>query len=108
MANSQNEKGSFYSTSYPAHFPQTDAKAEAFSVLTEKCNVCHATKKRTDIFTSENMDSLAADIHKQVFVKRKMPKGKKIKLTENESQALQQWLALVLKKGESTKNEKSR
>jgi len=90
---------------YPS---QTDAKTEAFSVITTKCNICHATKKRADIFTMENMDSLAADIHEQVFVKRKMPKGRKIKLTENESQALRQWLAIVLKDGKTTENEKSR
>lgn len=75
---------------------QNAAKNQAFTVLVEKCNVCHATKKKTDIFTLDNMDSLAADIHKQVFVKRKMPKGRKIKLTESESRRLQIWLDTTL------------
>jgi len=38
------------------------------------------------------MDSLALDIHKQVFIKRKMHKGRKIKLTDDERDQLQVWL----------------
>ncbi|WP_273566452.1 c-type cytochrome [Maribacter halichondriae] len=75
---------------------QTSPKAIAFEVLKTKCNTCHATKKKTDVFTLENMDSLAADIHKQVFIKKKMPKGRKIKLTEEETDALARWLETVL------------
>lgn len=68
----------------------------AFIALKTKCNVCHATKKRTDIFSLENMDSLAPDIWKQVFVKKKMPKGNKIKLTEVESKALRDWIDITI------------
>ncbi|WP_413979961.1 hypothetical protein [Maribacter sp. 2307UL18-2] len=75
---------------------QEQIKSQAFTVLRTKCNVCHATKKRTDIFTISNMDSLAADIQKQVFVKKKMPKGRKIKLTEKETQNLRHWLDATL------------
>lgn len=75
---------------------QEDIKELAFSVLRDKCNVCHATKKKTDIFTLENMDSLAPDIHKQVFIKRKMPKGRKVKLTEKEMEALREWMSAVI------------
>lgn len=71
---------------------QTTNKETAFIVLRDKCNVCHATKKRTDIFTLENMDSLAVDISKQVFIKKKMPKGRKVKLTEVERTQLKVWL----------------
>jgi len=78
-------------------FPQEDVKMVAFNVLKTKCNVCHATKKKQDIFTLENMDSLASDIHKQVFIKKKMPKGRKNNLSEQESNALQSWLNLALK-----------
>ena len=77
---------------------QDDYKSFAFKVLQLKCNTCHATKKRTDIFTLENMDSLASNIHKQVFVKKKMPKGKKVKLTEEESRLLKDWLGKTLEK----------
>ena len=72
---------------------QANAKTEAFKVLQTKCNACHSTKKRTDIFTLENMDSLAIDINKQVFIKQKMPKGKKVKLTEEEMLKLKSWLS---------------
>lgn len=75
---------------------QINIKTEAYTVLINKCNVCHATKKRTDIFTIENMDSLAFDIHKQVFIKKKMPKGKKVKLTDEEIQSLKNWLDTIL------------
>jgi len=48
--------------------------------------MCHATKKHTDIFTLKNMNSLAIEINRQVFVKRKIPKGRKTKLTEEEEE----------------------
>ena len=75
---------------------QENEKSSAFKVLTTKCNVCHRTKKRQDIFTLKNMDSLAFDINTQVFIKKKMPKGRKIKLTEAEIQVLRDWLVLIL------------
>ena len=75
---------------------QTTIKTEAYTVLRNKCNICHATKKRTDIFTLKNMDSLAFDIHKQVFIKKKMPKGKKNKLTNEEIRSLKNWLDSTL------------
>ncbi len=75
---------------------QKDYKSIAFEVLQEKCNFCHAAKKRTDIFTLNNMDSLAFEVNKQVFVKKKMPKGKKTKLSEEESKALKDWLDKTL------------
>ena len=84
---------------------QNEAKTKAFEVLKNKCNSCHATKKRTDIFTLNNIDSLAPNIYEQVFLKRKMPKGKKTKLTPNESMALKNWLTTVL---EDSKTKKSR
>lgn len=76
---------------------ETIQKEKAFKVLQTKCNVCHAIKKKVDIFTFENMDSLAYDINKQVFIKKKMPKGKKIKLTTSEKNDLSLWI-------EQTKN----
>ncbi len=83
-------------TKYEIITPQESAKTKAFSVLIAKCNVCHATKKKQDIFTLENMDSLAIAINKQVFIKGKMPKGKKNKLSHEESQDLQKWLNTIL------------
>ncbi|WP_281542852.1 hypothetical protein [Maribacter aestuarii] len=77
---------------------QTSPQEQAFEVLKIKCNTCHATKRKTDIFTKANMDSFAVDIHKQVFVKQKMPKGRKVKLTEEELETLERWLELTLAK----------
>lgn len=77
--------------------PQEDLRTSAFKVLVAKCNTCHLTKKRQDIFTLRNMDSLAFAINKQVFIKKRMPKGKKVKLTEAESKSLHLWLSLTLK-----------
>lgn len=75
---------------------QETPKISAFKVLTTKCNVCHAIKKKQDVFTLENMDSLAIAIDKQVFIKGKMPKGRKNKLSEQESLALKDWLNTIL------------
>jgi len=38
------------------------------------------------------MDSLAVEINKQIFVKCKMPKGRKTKLTEEEERQQEVWL----------------
>lgn len=75
---------------------QNDPREEAFSILLKKCNTCHATKKRTDIFTKENMEGFAPEIYEQVFIKKKMPKGTKVQLTENETRILEHWIATVL------------
>lgn len=74
-----------------------ELKKNVFKVLNSQCNTCHSTKRRTNIFTLENMDSLARDINTQVFVKRKMPKGNKAKLSETETKAIKEWLRVVLK-----------
>ena len=81
-----------------ARIIQDDIRGDAFGVLRTKCNTCHATKRKTDVFTKANMDSFAVDIHKQVFVKQKMPKGRKVKLTEEELETLERWLELTLAK----------
>jgi uncharacterized membrane protein len=43
------------------------------------------------------MDTWANDIYKQVFVKKRMPKGKKIKLTTMEHQDLLTWISTTKK-----------
>ncbi len=90
------EKAGDFDVKSGDHMVQTGLQKQAFTVLEEKCNVCHVNKKRTDVFTLENMDSLASDINKQVFIKHKMPKGRKIKLTESETELLKLWLADTL------------
>lgn len=70
---------------------------KAYEILNNKCNVCHRKRNRRRIFTKENMDTWANDIYKQVFIKKRMPKGKKIKLSSNEYHELLIWIS-------STKN----
>ena len=71
---------------------QSVAKIKAFGILKTKCNVCHAKQNRRKVFTLDNMDAFAEKIHKQVFVKKRMPKGKKITLTESDYTTLKNWL----------------
>lgn len=80
----------FFIGSFTFFFPP-DLKEEAFKILESKCNACHQVEKRK-VFTLENMESQAKKIHKQVFVKKKMPKGDLFKLTQEESDLLKKWL----------------
>lgn len=68
------------------------AKTKAFRILKTKCNVCHVKQNRKKVFTLDNMDFFAAKIHKQVFVKKRMPKGKEITLTNSDYTTLKNWL----------------
>lgn len=69
-----------------------DTKELAFAVLEAKCNVCHIKRNPRKVFTSQNMERFASKINKQVFIKKRMPKGKKIKLTEQDKAYLMKWL----------------
>jgi uncharacterized membrane protein len=71
----------------------TNPSDKAFQILDNKCNVCHSKRNKRRVFTIENMDDFAPDIYKQVFVKKRMPKGKKVKLTSNEYQELLTWIS---------------
>jgi uncharacterized membrane protein len=76
----------------PDHYQGGDLKLRALTILQTKCNVCHQTKNPRKVFTNDNMGVLAPKIYKQVFVKRRMPKGDEIKLTAQEEQVLMSWL----------------
>lgn len=69
-----------------------DPKKAALTVLEQKCNVCHRINNPGRVFTIDNMEGLAPKIYKQVFVKRRMPKGNSIRLTEEESEVLKGWV----------------
>lgn len=68
-------------------------KEKAFEILTNKCNVCHEKRNRRRVFTEDNMNDWSNDVYKQVFIKKRMPKGKKIKLTSGEYQDLLTWIS---------------
>ena len=89
----QDELTAFHTSNYSAE----NTKNVAFQILNNKCNVCHRKRNRRRVFTLENMTKWANDINKQVFIKKRMPKGKNIKLTSQEYQALLTWIS-------STKN----
>lgn len=72
-----------------------DSSEKVFQILERKCNVCHRKRNKRRIFTKENMGTWANDIYKQVFVKKRMPKGKKIKLSANEYQELLTWTSTI-------------
>ena len=80
------------STSTSRQRKQEDLKVASFSILKAKCNVCHVKQHPRKVFTLDNMEELAPKIYKQVFVKKRMPKGKNITLTQEERQTLKQWI----------------
>jgi len=74
------------------------AKQKAYTVLKKKCNSCHVTDKPKVIFTLKNMDRYAKKIRRQVFLKKKMPKGTKHNLTAKEKSDLKMWVTDAIKK----------
>ncbi|WP_461304235.1 hypothetical protein [Aureisphaera sp.] len=70
-------------------------KTSAFQVLSKKCNVCHSKRNRRWVFSEENMNPRATDVYKQVFVKKRMPKGKGNKLSSEENQILLTWISTL-------------
>ena len=80
--------------------PDTDLQKKALTVLVNKCNVCHRTRNPRKVFTNDNMSVFAPKIYKQVFVKRRMPKGDEVKLTAEEEQTLRSWLQTQKVSGE--------
>lgn len=71
---------------------------EVFHILTIKCNVCHLDKNPNKVFTLENMNGFARKIQRQVFVWKRMPKGKEIALSNQEKEKLKRWLKNELNK----------
>lgn len=70
--------------------PTDEIKSAALEVLQTKCNTCHIKQNPGKVFTDANMNSLASKINQQVFVKKRMPRGKR--LTTEEDIILQNWL----------------
>jgi uncharacterized membrane protein len=77
-------------TSVQASDPGEDVKSAALKVLQLKCNTCHVRQNPGKVFTPSNMNTLASKINEQVFVKKRMPRGKR--LTNEEYTTLQTWL----------------
>ncbi|WP_350287399.1 hypothetical protein [uncultured Croceitalea sp.] len=78
---------------YTTSITEDPVKTKAFEILTNKCNVCHINRNRRRVFTADNMNDWSNDVYKQVFIKKRMPKGKNIKLTSEEYQDLLTWIS---------------
>ncbi len=72
--------------------PESELKKQAYDLLKAKCNVCHRKQNPFKIFSLRNMNKHAPKIYQQVFIKKSMPKGDTIQLTEEEYQVLNSWL----------------
>lgn len=72
---------------------EIDLEKAVLSILESKCNVCHKRQNPFRVFKHKNLDKNAPKIKEQVFVKKRMPKGDKIKLTDQELTTLSTWLS---------------
>ncbi len=87
-----------FDSSYTVYQPSADSlKIAALTVLENNCNECHSKKKPAYYFTTKTMDYFVADINKEVFIKGKMPKGKKNKLTPEDKETLRLWVEQKMK-----------
>ncbi|MEO1253426.1 MAG: hypothetical protein AAFY41_00890 [Bacteroidota bacterium] len=68
---------------------------KAYKILENKCNSCHLEEYKRKVFTEENMNRSAKSIYKQVFLKKKMPKGDDVKLSVAEHEILEEWLVSI-------------
>lgn len=73
-------------------------RSKAFKILDSKCNICHRKQNPFMVFSLKNMEKRAGKIYTQVYVKKRMPKGKEIKLTQGEYSVLENWLNTQLTK----------
>jgi len=80
--------------------PIDSLKTRAFKVLVTKCNSCHQKRNRRRVFTMKNMNPWVDAVYTQVFLKKRMPKGSKNKLTNTEYQDLRRWIGVTKKKHE--------
>jgi len=70
----------------------------AFEVLKNRCNYCHVTQNPSKVFTLENMNDFTKRINRQVFVWKRMPKGKDNNLDATEKEILSTWIEEQLNK----------
>lgn len=81
-----------HGTGSNAGIPDNDLKRKALIILENKCNSCHSSRNPGRVFNRDNMEVYATKIYRQVFVKRRMPKGNAVKLTKEEQEILMHWL----------------
>ena len=67
-------------------------KKLALDILDTKCNTCHRKQNPFMVFNAKNMTKRASKIYRQVFVEKRMPKGSKVQLSDQEYTNLKEWL----------------
>ncbi|TLP80622.1 hypothetical protein [Maribacter sp. ACAM166] len=72
---------------------QDSLKVNAFIVLKNHCNSCHKIKRKASVFTLKNMTRYSNAINQQVFIKRRMPKGRTNRLAKTQEETLKIWLS---------------
>lgn len=87
---SSNESSEVF-TSITIDSLENELKNKSFEILNSKCNICQRKQNPFKIFKLKNMDKYAPRIYQQVFIKKRMPKGDQIKLTDKEYQTLNGW-----------------
>lgn len=80
------------SAAFHATDTTAEAKSVAFEILKARCNGCHVRQNPGKVFTSANMNSLAPNIYEQVFIRKRMPRGTRVRLAEDEYTTLRNWL----------------
>jgi uncharacterized membrane protein len=68
-------------------------KQNVLKILENKCNFCHRRQNPLKAFAYENIDKLAPKIYKQVYVKKRMPKGNPSLINKEEWDTLPKWLS---------------
>jgi exopolysaccharide biosynthesis predicted pyruvyltransferase EpsI len=71
-----------------------ELKIAAFEVLDTHCNSCHIEKNPKKVFSLDNMNGFAKNINRQVFVFKRMPKGKERRedISAEEMRTLKKWV----------------
>lgn len=67
-------------------------KKQAFRILETKCNTCHRKQNPFMVFKEKNIPKRAKKIYQMVYIKRRMPKGNEVRLTNEEYNQLKKWL----------------
>lgn len=70
----------------------TMIQANALKVLQDECNACHKVYHPSKYFELENMNAYAKKIERQVFLWKRMPKGKEHTLSEHQQSVLKIWI----------------
>lgn len=85
--------GVVYSQKSGEKLDELKLKNEAYNVLDKSCNYCHIKRNPSKVFSMENMSDYANDIYVQVFVKKRMPKGRNKALRIDDEKALMRWIS---------------